>query len=561
MTYVMATDRRGIVVLLLAFGVGFFPIVVGACQARRNVGSDRNYSETDSSQGLIVGLSLDRTESYRGESVFFTVVLSHTFDVPANVASLRDTNRSLRMILTRSDGVSFTADQMSWFWRNGTYISEPRRPERVSLAPGERLELRGDLLEWFGAVPPGDYRVKAEYRDAFRVADTTAAVLRVHPAQIRTATVSACGQQSRDTPLAASWTLEHEEGYMVFYEQLSPKLPRNPLHCVRAAVVEGEVFPRAACVSAHEFLTGHVYWVDKGGSLYLTPAHVATGDVRAPVRVALPKQAEPVGWGLSLGDDSLMVPLFEQDSEELLLFQILRSGSTTLRRFNLDGFSALAPYRCFWGLNQQLHLAWFDQSDMKVRYALLSWKAEDKGVLDSISYDSSDPVIWLDVYLDKSLSQEELRTLYLGEGKAEPPNQHKPKVMLWSVSRRPNGLVCKRVHLKNGTCTQEIMLPAENSAEYSVVHTVVTAEHELSALLKDKGGRLYYGSTNCRTIVPLDKVAKPGITLDDHPCLVKGSPYPWVHLRYVSRGKAIEYIRLEPDDERDPIEKMSQERR
>ena len=60
---------------------------------------------------------------------------------------------------------------------------------------------------------------------------------------------------------------------------------------------------------------------------------------------------------------------------------------------------------------------------------------------------------------------------------------------------------------------------------------------------------------------PLQTLVKRNIRLSNYPALMKSSKdglASWVHLRYVSNKGSIEYIKLEPENELDPIEEEMQ---
>ncbi len=79
----------------------------------------------------------------------------------------------------------------------------------------------------------------------------------------------------------------------------------------------------------------------------------------------------------------------------------------------------------------------------------------------------------------------------------------------------------------------------------------------VAQLLADDKDQLHYASTLRGAAQPLSEVAGKDIKLTDFPGLIaasRQSAYPWVHLRYVEDGKLIDYVRLEPADERDPVE-------
>ncbi|MGC9323808.1 MAG: hypothetical protein ACP5G0_03565 [Desulfomonilia bacterium] len=505
-----------------------------------------------SNEELTIRLDLESATAVHGESVFFTVVLSHSFDSPLSVTSFTPANRSLVMTMSGPGRRVYAADQISHSERDGNPVNTPRAPEGRSLDPGETMELRGDLLEWFGPVPPGDYHLRITYSGIMRSIESEPAALRILPVAIEESTVSGCPRFG-DTPLAAAWTHRDKDGYLVMYEQLGPHLPRNRLHCVEAARTRERIIPWAACPERPGITTGHVWWGDEKNTLAVASVDLSRPGSHTLHTVVPPTHgAVPAGSALSLSDGSMLIPMFDPEQEELSILKSTDAGNTVISSSRLEGFSPNRPHAVFWKQNM-LHLGWVDKNGTTIRSASMSFDTPSLKSERRTSCEVPETVMWITVYEDRMQSAQDLRALYLGEGK--PPQEHGPRLMMWTVSAQPSGFVCNNISLADGTKKAEVLMKAKKPGGIRVVHAAVTSENSLSVLFADTSDNLFYGGTGHGVVVPLKTRVKKKITLRDHPCLVVGSSYPWVHLRYVPGGKSIEYIRIEPADEPDPVEK------
>lgn len=509
---------------------------------------------------LVVELDLEQPRVYAGESVFFTVSLEHTFSAPLSVTSFLDTNRSVKITLKGAGGKTFTADQMSHNERDGISTTEKRKPEGRSLAPGERLELRGDLLEWFGAVKPGQYQVQATYTGIFREARSGPLSLTVLPVVIESAAISRCGGLRNDAPIATA-LIRRENGACVILSRISsPKVPRNIIHSTVAARLPEQ--PRsygAACISGPDPLLGAVYWMEGDSGFSFAVTGFPTGVTGTPVRVDLPFEATPAGSPLLLSDKTLIAIFLCREKDSVALVKAPPAGRPEIHRYVLEGISSADKRTIFWEDDRMLHLFWVTRRT-GIRHAALRLSEPDKGFLSPDTIEAGGEVVHFVPYLDRSIPAETLRSLYLGDDDSGG-GTGTPGIMVWCVTQRPEGLSCVQIDAAGGgPPSREYPIRVKKAKGLTVVASAVTNGHGLALLLKDGRDRLWYGSTMRGAAVPVDAVAKEKAGLGGSPDIVASRTGPWVYLQYVKDGKALEYIRLEPEDEPDPVETSGQGR-
>ncbi|MGC9323807.1 MAG: hypothetical protein ACP5G0_03560 [Desulfomonilia bacterium] len=510
--------------------------------------------------GLRITFTLARHEAIFGESIPFGAVISHTFKTPLSVNALDPTNRALKIFLLKADGEERSADQMSPIERDGIYVDVPRIPEGTSLAPGKSLELKDDLLTWFGHIPPGTYRVWAEYHGILRLAVSETLDLRITPAVILSANTPRWGLQHNGAPYTASWAHRHEKGTMLFYQQQSPYLPRNARHCARTVVVTEQVSAQASCCAHPDHPVGHLYWFNAKQKFFFVPIDVRNAKAGPPVEVKkLPFTGWPIASGLSLKDGSFLVPFMEYRRTRCAVLHVLPTGVAQSWELDLGKNTPLGPHACFFEHDLRMHFVWTKSRGRQVDYAMLSIDDMESGFATRTIHISNDPILWFDMYLDRTIPVMKLRSLYLGEKGIpgaipeddEPPPQ---KVMAWCVVIRQGRIVCTPVIATDGAALHPVSFSSGGASGLSVISSVVTSQHGLCLLLADENGRLLYASTMRRRVQPLDQIIGIPLTQGHYPSLMKGSEYPWVHLRFVTDGKMINYVRLEPEEEPDPVE-------
>jgi len=535
-----------------AVALSFF-LAFQLCTPDLSYGDDSTSVSGGVTGELIATLTLGKTRAYTGESVPFAVTLENTFDSPASVTSFLDTNRSLKITLKSREGKMYTADQMSHKERDGISTAERINPEGVSLPPGGKLFLRGDLLEWLGTVPAGRYRAEVAYTGILRQTRSRPIELTILPVSIVSADISRCGAQKKDSPICAAW-IRKEKGVSVIFSQVSsPKVPRNLIHCAEAARPRGKVLSYgAACMPGPDSLFSSVYWMDDGYVFSYAVTGSRISSMETPVRVELPFEGLPAGSPLLMADRTMIAPFFCKEKDGFALVKVPPSGGPEIHRYVVDGISAVARRSIFWEEDRTLHLFWL-QGKTAVCHAVLSLRDPEKGFSSPAAIDAGAEVVHFIPYLDSSIPAETLQ--YLSLGVANPVEDTVlPRIRIWCVTVKPAGLSCARLGEGNGPSEPASVIKIKRLKGLRIIGSAVTNEYGLALLLKDGRGRLWYGSTMRGSAAPIDAVTKSKIRMSDSPDIVASRTAPWVYLQYVRKGKALEYIRLEPENGRDPVE-------
>jgi hypothetical protein len=511
--------------------------------------------------GLTIALSLDRQQCIRGESVFFGCVLTNVGSGPLGLPSLDPINRSVTITLTNSDGRALKSDQMAVRERDGIYDEPPRRLPGVRLPPGKPVELTGDLLTWFKDIPPGTYQVRADYAGGLETATSEPAKLVVDPASPAASSTPRPGLALPEAPVTGAWVHNGPEGCVLFYQHLSPWLPRNVWHSVRTATLKEPVVPQVAFLSRPADV-GHLYWLDRKERLLFALADTKAGKPGAPTEVKTPFKGQPLASAMSLTDGTLLVPFAAPKKDRFALLHADQGGEVAICELDLGKVKPIGPFACYWEYDFRLHFAWAAPNGRQIEYAMLPLDDPSGGFVSKTCHITYDPIIWLDAYLDTTIPPAPMRAPFAMPGQEqeeediqEPPP---PKLAVWCVTGKGRQVVCSAVWAMGGEARSQIAFDTGGPQNLRVIHSVVTHRWELAMLLADAERKLYYASTMRRQLLPLGQVIGKELTEDNCPSLVTPGRYglaPFVHLRYVSRGVGIEYARLDPVNVEDAVEK------
>lgn len=516
-------------------------------------------------KGLRLDFILEKNEVIFGESIRFNVVLSHVFPAEVSVTTFKETNRSLVVTLKGTDGQELTADQLAYRERDGLYTEEPRELEGTSLPPGGKLELSGDLLRWFGNIPSGIYTVYAEYTGIMRVAVSEPVQIRIFPAMVLSATVPRWGLQVDDASYTAAWIHSQNNKAMLFYQQQSPYLPRNPWLCVRTALDQGNITIGAACIPDSKTPLGHLHWLNSSNKLFFCAVDLKNGVSGPVVAVNTVYSGKPLQSALSMADGSMLLPFTDEKKENFSLLHIAADGKVDTYDLDLGVNSPLGAYVCFWEHDQRLHFVWTKPRGRQLDYAMLPLEDLSAGFSSRTIYIANDPLLWIDAYLDNSLPVADIRSLYLAEEDSEPDPEEleplPPSLYLWCISEMPGRLACMPVSMQGAVVRRPVFFSTSGINDLRIISSVVTYENEFVFLAADSGGKLYYASTAEKNMKPVGSISDQPINESNFPALIKAGPggnEPWVYLRFVTNQKEIDYIKLEPADEADPFEQDSQ---
>ncbi len=506
-------------------------------------------------------LALDKPECLQGESVLFKVVLENISGATLHeLPALDGPDGALTLTLT-GPGVPHVASCTTPDLRDGLRAPEPDWVQTLNLPSGKNVQLNGDLLAWFGVLQPASYQLTAAYAAAglhLYSPPTTVEVVRARPVTLWT---PRAGLQPMNTPVTTAWLHQASDGFELYYQQHSPRLPRNSQVAVRTARTEEliEVWPAVETVADN---AGHVIWLDRRGRLQYGTIDVEQRRAGPPADIRMPFPGRPLTSPGSLPDGTLLVPVTDAKRQRVAMMQIDPGGGTKSYELELGPVKPLGPYACFWEYDQFLHFAWTTPNGWDVQYARLSLVDPASGFATRGVQLANEPILALDAYMDLDAPVRERRMLEHSHSPEETSaiaDLLSPKLMLWCVSRGPGRLTCVRVNATEGGSQPVTAMATERAGDLRVHRSVVTGRNELAMILADPEGCLYYASTARRALRPLAELTGSEITLGDSPGLLtaaRSALRPWVYLVYIDRRQgAIDYHRLEPADEPDPVER------
>jgi hypothetical protein len=514
---------------------------------------------------LSITLRLDRNECVRGESVYFDVTLANTGRTRlTDLPTLDPMSRAIRLVADGPGGPR-AADALSADERDGVDFHAPRgAPPTVDLDPGQKLELRDDLLSWFGELEPGTYQITARTGLDTVSAPVALKVLRANPQSLTTPRFAAGAPAAL---LTGAWTHDSGDGKVaagavLFFQQQSPAVPRNSRHGLRVAQTKLPVEAHAATVPYGEITRGHVLWLDERGRLLMAQADLVNPRLSPEIEVQTPFKGILLASAVTRPDGGLWVPWTDEKREKVAILSVSATGDSKPYALDLDKTKPLGPYACFWEYLQRLHFLWAAPRGREIQYARLPLDDPGSGFVVRSVAALDDPIMWIDAYLDADVAsraapyfEEQIPPDQRGTA-VQPPG---PTLMLWVVTGAAGSPRCARVEAATGYSKPAAMLPTGAAQGLHVVASVVTYTHELALLLADAKDQLYYASTTRGKLVPLAEAAGRQITLADHPGLMTATSQgrdPWVYLRYIQDKRAIGYIRLEPAADRDPVERQ-----
>lgn len=514
---------------------------------------------------LSISLALEQAACIRGESVYFEVVLENiSKETVEDLPDFAPDNECVTLIVEGRDE-RLTAHQLSWQERDGVYDHGPEEPHTVNLVRGQKISLRDDLLSWFGELPAGNYKVSATYSG--RLLDVASApvelkVLAAAPWFASTPRYAAAGPSA---PRTAAWVQKHGEGELLFYEQRSSTLPRNPRHGTRAVEIKKSKAPTdlfAATLPVGTVSEGHLLWFDDRDRLQFVAVDPQKPRLGMGVEVEVGFKGDLLHSPLSMPDGSLFVPMVDKKKQTVAILHVQSDGDAKSYELDLGEVKPLGPYSCFWEYDARLHFAWAAPRGREIMLGRLPLDDPASGFPRRSVYLSDAPILWIEAYLDTDVPTREapyLEELIPPEQRDKVPPPPSPGVMLWCVTETPTGLACIRFNPAQGHSKVAATLNTGDVKGLRVIGSVVTYEYELVMLLADAQDQLYYASTIRGSVQPLAEAIGKVVTLQEFPGLIAASRFaqsPWVYLRYVKDKASIDYIRLEPADEKDPVERQ-----
>jgi len=503
---------------------------------------------------ISVQLTIERSEAIRGESVYFRAVIVNVSAKAIKEAWTLDPHNRALVLEARGPQETFRATQWTRVEREGLYAHGPKGPQTGVLEPGVKLQLREDLLLWFGELPPGPYQIVASYEGAGRTFSSQAVQLVVLPADPVIVTTPRYGRRLASAPLAAAWV--HRLGprdpdagkFAIFYQEQSQNLPRSPVHCVRLAVVPKPIEPLASTLSAPGIDRRHLVWSD-GKKLMAGVISIEEPELSRQSAIPTHFVGLPDPSPLTRSDGTLLVPMRDGAGAHAAVVVVPVQGTVRSLEVPLKDHTPMGPHVWFWGNDARLHLLWAKPRGREVLSIRLPLDDLDAGFSTAALQDLDRPILWLEAYLDLDAALARR-----SPGAETPPSD----LVAWAVLEGAGGITCARANLTIHQIQSEWSFPTKSTGNLTVACSVVTKENHLALLFKNERGILYYGSTRIREIRPLVDAAGAPIQTAQFPSLIAAGEdgvFPWVYVRYLDpSGHRIAYATLEPSGEHDPMD-------
>jgi len=506
---------------------------------------------------LILAIELDRRECIRGESVLFTVTLTN--DSNAGLTKFPPFSSELSPVVLFLDGRKGQrqANQRSFQEREGTHRHGPSTPPTsITLAPRQKLQLQGDLLSWFGDMEPGEYTVTA--RHAYG-AESKPVPLKVLPARAISASAPRYTTQGPASPMPAAWGHKQGDETLLFFQQQSPVLPRNVIHGFRAETVAEEVHPYAALIANSDVRSGHLVWLQKENRVSLTPVDLENGKSGPRREIKLPFAGELLPSPLSMPGGALWLPVAQKDRNAASFLEVLPDGKVNAFDLDLGQAKPLGAYVCFWEHGRQLHFSWAAEQGREVMLASLALSDPRTGFVKRSLYAPADPVFWLDAFIDIDAPARDAPYFeeQIPPGQRTRPLVPEPPLVVACVTQSASSLNFVHVNTTDGQHKRVAMLPLAGLDAPRCLGGVVTYEFQLVLLMADAQDRLFVASTTSNSVRAISDLVSPPPSAASFPSLVAATRQarsPWVYVRYLEKD-LVQYLRLEPVEERDPIER------
>ncbi|HLJ45658.1 MAG TPA: hypothetical protein VKU01_06610 [Bryobacteraceae bacterium] len=490
------------------------------------------------SNGLTVTLKLDSAECVRQESARFEVsVTNNSRETLEELATLVSKNLVLRVVL-ESDLGQRTANQRSGVRRDGQTYHAPDTPEVTNLAPGQSMTAPGDLLDWFGLINPGEYRVKAVYIRSGEPIESASQTLRVHPAKPVTAASPRSGERARSAPLINAWVNDAGGTHTLFLQENSPALPSNPRHCQRLPGNFNAQHLDAAQQPLSGLPVGHLTWSAGPAAIGVASMPFEKPRAASLESVPAPFPGHPLRSPLSTQEGTVWIPYADAQLTRFAAVHVEKGAAKSVE-LKLGSLATIGPYVNIWDYDANLYFAWGAKQGNEVRCGRLGLRPAGTSFAPIFAQAFDAPVVWLDGYIQ--IHDDDSR---------EP--------ILWVVRRKAGALACCRFRSTSKIWLSDALLVTDKMPNLEPISSVVTAGKQLGLLLKSPDGDLYYGSTTTGTIVPVPELVRKEIKASQSPGLLASDDNGiafWVHLRYLEPDH-IATVRLEPLKESDPMDRI-----
>lgn len=506
---------------------------------------------------LKLTLELEKNECIRGESVHFKVIIENVSNAAiSDFAPPEPDNETIKLIAT-SKRERRKAGQLTPEKREGVHRHGRRVPGKtITLGPKQKLDITGDLLSWFGELEPADYEITAEHVYMLESLPVKLRVLAAKPASAITPRYTTQGPAPM---MPAAWSHKQDKGELFFYQLHSPSLPRCVKHCYRAPDVTEESNPTAAIIANTDVRAGHLVWTKKEKNILFAPFDLETGAAGKKGEIKLTAPGELLASPLSMPGGVLWLPIARNERNELLILKATPDGKLEEFLLDLGAAKPLGTYLTFWEHGLRLQFVWSADGGREVMLAKLTLADPKSGFVSRSIYVADDPVVWLDAFFDTKAPVRDapyFEEQMTPEQKAQPPVPLDPPLMIVCVTQTAVALHVFHINTTTGQHKRVALLPLTGIEKPRIISGVVTYESNLVVLLADEKGDLHVASMTSNRLQRLSDIVQDDVKLEHNPSLLAATRQgrsPWVHLRYFD-SEAIRYVRIEPEEEQDPLE-------
>jgi hypothetical protein len=499
-------------------------------------------------QPFTLGLTVRAAEVVFGESAFFAVELLNTGKLAlGDVTTFDPENHSLRLEAV-SGNKRVTGDPYKRFSRELKHLHGPDEPKVAPLRPGEKFTAEGDVIEWIGELEPGDWELRAYYKNGPFPVASDPSPLKVLPPAMVAGLASRPGARAADAPTAMSVVhqLAGAAGYAVFYQQRAASQPALPLHGLRATVVPDVVEAVPSVLAYPRVPAAHVAW-SKAGALSVVTVALGRNAPAAARALPLPFRAVVAGSPLSCRDGSLFVPVTDETKTRAGVLAVRAGQAPAFVEAPLDNHGPVGAAAWVWEFEDWLHLVWGKARAREFSHTRLPLADAAGGFTTPAVLPLDEPLLWMDGTVD-------IAPPPIGPPKEQPEPPHARAFMVTAAEGR---LLVHTMDLRVRLAETLCSLDVGKLGAVQVVNSFVTSENHLAMIVQDGHGALHYASSKLKTVRPLEQVVGAPVGPPQQPAVLAGgltATRPWVYVRYLDKpGGRFRFVLVEPPDEQDPM--------
>ena len=482
-------------------------------------------------EGLTLELQVQKPEVIRGESIRFTITLSNTGAKPRELKDESAFNRAFSIHVTGGWGLDGWADSMSILEREGEHVDQPRTEPRKTLAPGEKMVVRGDVIPWIGDLEVGSYKITGHYQDP------PAIRLESQPAEVKVAEAAPVWALSARPNLSMAqaaadtlWLHKSAGAHEIYLLQSSP---RNPLvNYANIPLLKVDGSSRVLCSSYNSFppQLQHLVWIVGVGKLHIARFR-SDLPPEPPLQIALEREdLAPIETPYSDAKGNLHLLLANMDGDAAGLVQLFGRSSPVFHAIQASP-PICEPRRALWCKDDVLALAWRGEAETEVFASLVQLGSPPRPIAGKKVFEAEHPVVHLDLAQKYVAAQKAWRRTLIVLAREEAHDIFQR----WKID------------LDDGQAHDDGRFMTEGTGNLRVIQSVQSSESTPLYLLAAPDGAVFYADSSFSRIVPvLDPLRKP-VRTGDYPILLAPSSFSTLtdkYVRYIRGGRQFAYFKL-----------------